>query len=184
MHPPCSNPACTTCKVCRSEKCKNGLNCDKEPEPLVGTAYDMLKKTKLCKACRSCGLVKCHECGELVTEDWVRKHQATNKCLDCLYPQCSNTACATCKTCHDPTCKSSDCKQMPKPLNPKELAVFNSAKDFVCQACLFPSCEKCKTEMSKRTRERKRKSEIWMNSGQQRTWICIDCETRANFHRK
>ena len=72
----------------------------------------------------------------------------------------------------------------PKALKPKEVAVFKSKKDFVCQARLFPKCATCNSEMSKKTKQNKRKSDAWMNSRQQRTWTCFECETRANFHKK
>ena len=186
MHPSCSNPTCTTCKTCRSVKCKDGLNCDKEPEPLVGTAYDMLKKTKLCSACRALSIVKCDVCGAIVSKSCTNKRswKEVVQCTDCLHPPCSNKACKTCKVCRDPTCKSSDCKQKPKALNPKELVVLNDKKKYMCQTCLFPSCEKCKVEMPKTTRERRRKNESWMDPNQQRTWMCQDCEARENFRKR
>ena len=64
MHPPCSNPKCETCKSCRNPKCNKGVNCNNEPEPLVGAALSMLKKTKLCSACRTADSIECDECKE------------------------------------------------------------------------------------------------------------------------
>jgi len=112
-----------------------------------------------------------------------KKHKDV-KCYDCLHPPCSNIACKTRKVCRDPTCVSSDGRKQAKAIHAQEINVFTSKAEFVCQACLFPSCATCNSEMSKKTKENKRKSDAWMNSRQQRKWTCFECETRANFHRK
>ena len=186
MHPACSNPQCQTCKACRNPKCKEGSNCEKEPEPLVGAALSMLKKTKLCSACRNDILMYCSDCGKLVDEERTNKSSRNKlvKCYDCLHPPCSVTACNTCKICRNVTCESSDCKQKPTALKPKELAVFKDKSKYVCQRCLLPSCARCTAEMPKTTRERRRKNESWMDPAQQRVWTCTDCEARENFRKR
>ena len=185
MHPSCSNPACKTCKSCRNPKCREGPSCTKDPEPLVGAAFNTMKKTKLCPACRAHNLIKCDGCGAMVAKEWTNKgswHQEV-KCLDCLNPRCSNPTCTTCKSCRDPSCVSSECNKKPKALNRSQLEAFANKEDYVCEACLFPNCENCNASMTKKARERKRKNKSWIKSTQQRTWTCFDCETRAEFRK-
>ena len=151
------------------------------------------KNEYVCRSCRNTTtLVKCSDCKAMVREDWANKscrktdssRSKVVKCMDCLHPPCSNIACKTCKVCRDPMCKSTDYKQKPTALNRTELAVFKDKTKYICQACLFPRCATCNSEMSKKTKQNKRKSDAWMNSRQQRTWTCFECETRANFHKK
>ena len=136
--------------------------------------------------CRSCIKIKRSDCGKMVREDWTNTSSCNKfvKCFDCLHPLCSNPACSTCKICREPTCKSSDCKKMPKALSRTELGAFKDGATYICQRCLFPSCATCKTEMPKITRQRRRKNESWMDPAQQRVWTCTDCETRENFRKR
>ena len=162
MHPFCLNPACTTCKSCRNPKCKEGPSCTEDPKPLVGVALKMMRKTKLCPACRATDIIQCDGCGAMVAKDWTNKnsrHQEI-KCLDCLNPRCSSPACTTCKSCRNPSCVSSECKKKPKALNPKQLVAFAKKEDYVCEACLFPNCENCNSAMPKKARELKREKQI------------------------
>ena len=188
LHPPCSNAACTTCKSCREPTCALST-CKQKPQALKPAELAMFqsKDEYVCRSCRNTTtLVKCSDCKAMVREDWTNKSSRKKdvKCYDCLHPPCSNIACKTCKVCRDPTCVSSDCRKQPKAIHAKEINVFTSKAEFVCQACLFPRCATCNSEMSKKTKQNKRKSDAWMNSRQQRTWTCFECETRTNFHKQ
>ena len=147
----------------------------------------ILRKTKTNPQVLQCFRAKVmphpyNTCGKHVSNEWSNHGSRNNivKCLDCLNPPCSNSACATCKTCRSTTCKSANCSEKPKALNGKELEVFDSLENFVCQACLFPHCSVCKAEMTKKIRQRKRKSKLWISGDLQRTWMCADCEIKAN----
>ena len=144
------------------------------------------KNDYVCSACRRATLIKCSDCGKMVREEWTNKSSWNKvvKCYDCLHPPCSVTACNTCKICREVTCKSSDCKQKPTALNPKELAMFKDKSKYICQRCLFPSCARCTAEMPKKTRERRRKNESWMNPAQERVWMCTGCDVRENFRKR
>ena len=172
MHPPCSNPRCETCKSCRNAKCKKGLNCDTEPEPLVGAALRVIKNTKLCSACRAADSIQCDECKKIVSKDWTNKSSWKEflKCFDCLHPPCSNAACTTCKSCREPTCTSAHCKQKPRALKPAELAMFPNKNEYVCRSCrnttTLVKCSDCKAMVR----------EDWTNkSSWNKDVKCYDC---------
>ena len=172
MHPPCSNPRCQTCKSCRNPKCTENSSCDKEPEALLGAALSMLKKTKLCSACRTSDEVQCGECEKIVNKDWTNKSSYNQlvRCLDCLHPPCSKAECTTCKSCREPTCTSLDCKQKPQALNPKELAMYPIKDEYVCSSCrnttTLVKCSDCKAMVR----------EDWSNrSSRHKDVTCYDC---------
>ena len=147
------------------------------------------KKDYVCHSCRNktnSWLIKCSDCGKMGREDWTNKsskHKAV-KCYDCLHPPCNVSACTTCKNCREPTCKSSDCKKKPIALHRAEIGAFKDRTKYLCQLCLFPNCARCTAEMPKKTRERRRKNESWMDPAEQRVWTCTACEARENFRKR
>ena len=185
MHPQCSNPACATCKICRDPKCTTGPSCVREPIAL--NPQQILKfgqkENYRCAACSD--LLKCQGCGKMVSKDLTNKKSCHKvvKCMECLHPPCSVLTCTTCRSCRDPACKKVDCIEKPKSLNNSELNVFAGKDYFICQNCLFPRCENCNAEMTKITKERKRKSSSWKIPATDRTWTCQDCEIRDNYRK-
>lgn len=123
--------------------------------------------------------MKCTECKEWVSKAWINAacHKTYTKCLDCVSPRCRNPACKACKSCRNPTCNESTCQKKPKASNNRTLQHFSDKKKFICETCLYPACKECGTEMPKKTKERKRKSEEWKNPTAERHWTCSKCDT-------
>ena len=142
-----------------------------------------MREDGLCEKCRQQeSQQQCHLCLRWQPKEAFPSRQANRTgltCIDCLHPPCRNAECKTCRSCRDVSCKAVACLNKPKPLNGRTMQINTDAAKYECDKCLFPGCSLCGKEMTKRTKQNKRKSAFWKELSVPRSWMCEDCEIRG-----
>ena len=181
--PQCTAQNCQTCRVCRSETCRN-KSCAKDmtmPHArLLPATWDEVQ-SYVCGSCRHA----CELCGEAHGEKgytpsmWHHRFTKNQRtlCLRCCRPPCTAKACQTCVVCRDPTCKRRKCNNAIVALNPKQLpSTLEDIHSFLCQRCEEVTC-RCGTRMSA-TFQKKRKATLGS-----KPYVCLTCITKEQQQR-
>ena len=181
--PQCTAQSCRTCRVCRSETCRD-KSCAKDMTmphaKLLPTDWSEVQ-SYICLSCRyACNL--CGEAGDAkkYTHSMWRNRSIKNRltlCLQCCNPPCAAPECKTCVVCRSASCKRRKCnatiEALPAMLLPSTL---EDVRTFLCQRCRDITCQ-CGTRMTA-TMQKKRSAAL-----NTKPYVCLTCQTREQ-HKK